>query len=110
MLPVSALKFNATNPEAFNFITVKMQSNAYIMAIWVVEFSNGVYKIRVCKVDFFIVPLFLMPKLKSVAQNKWKKTPIYIFSTFGSKINEFERKKWEKTKKFQKPKSCRQLP
>jgi hypothetical protein len=25
-----------------------------------------------------------------------EKTPIYIFSTFGSKINEFERKKLEK--------------
>ena len=36
-----------------------------------------------------------------------EKTLIYIFSTFGSKINEFERKKSEK---FQKPKSCRQLP
>jgi hypothetical protein len=39
-----------------------------------------------------------------------KKTPIYIFSTLGSKINEFEQKKLEKNKKFQKPKSCRQLP
>ena len=28
-----------------------------------------------------------------------EKTPIYIFSTFGSKINEFERKKLEKNKK-----------
>jgi hypothetical protein len=38
------------------------------------------------------------------------KTPIHIVSAFGSKINKFERKKLEKTKKFQKPKSCRQLP
>jgi hypothetical protein len=30
------------------------------------------------------------------------KTPIYIFSTFGSKINEFERKKLEKNKKIPK--------
>ena len=30
------------------------------------------------------------------------KTPIYIFSTFGSKINEFERKKSEKNKKIPK--------
>jgi hypothetical protein len=28
-----------------------------------------------------------------------EKTPIYIFSTFGSKINEFEWKKPEKTEK-----------
>jgi hypothetical protein len=35
-------------------------------------------KIRVCKVDYFILPLFLMPKLRSVAQNEWKKHP-FIF-------------------------------
>ena len=35
-------------------------------------------KIRVCIVDYFILPLFLMPKLRSVAQNEWKKHP-YIF-------------------------------
>jgi hypothetical protein len=38
-----------------------------------------------------------MPKLRSVAQNEWKKHP-YIFSTFGSKKNEFEWKKSEKIK------------
>ena len=31
-----------------------------------------------------------------------EKTPIYIFSTFGSKINEFERKKSEKKRKNSK--------
>jgi hypothetical protein len=31
-----------------------------------------------------------------------EKTPIYIFSTFGSKINEFERKKLEKNRKIPK--------
>jgi hypothetical protein len=31
-----------------------------------------------------------------------EKTPIYIFSTFGSKINEFEWKKSEKTEKIPK--------
>ena len=56
------------------------------MALPVMKFQEQGYKIRV------------------------EKTPISIFSTFGSKINEFERKKSEKTKKFQKPKSCRQLP
>ena len=30
-------------------------------------------KIRVFKVDYFILPLFLLPKLRSVAQNEWKK-------------------------------------
>ena len=30
------------------------------------------------KVDYFILPLFLVPKLRSVAQNEWKKHP-YIF-------------------------------
>ena len=49
-------------------------------------------KIRVFKVDYFILPLFLGPNLSSVSQNEWKKHP-YIFFTFGSKINEFERKK-----------------
>jgi hypothetical protein len=31
-----------------------------------------------------------------------EKKPIYIFSTFGSKINEFERKKSEKKRKNSK--------
>ena len=35
-------------------------------------------KIRVCTVDHFILPLFLMQKLRSVAQIEWKKHP-YIF-------------------------------
>ena len=54
------------------------------------------------KVDYFILPIIVVPKLRSVAQNEWKKTPIYIFSTFGSKINKFERKKLEKNKKIPK--------
>jgi hypothetical protein len=39
-----------------------------------------------------------------------EKTPVYVYVTFDSKINEFERKKSEKIEKFQKPKSYRQLP
>ena len=31
-----------------------------------------------------------------------EKTPVYIFSTFGSKINKFERKKSEKKRKNSK--------
>ena len=65
-------------------------------------------KIRVFKVDYFILPLFLVPNLKSVAQNEWKKHPYIFFVTLGSKIKKFDGKNWEKTEKFQKPKSCRQ--
>jgi hypothetical protein len=40
-----------------------------------------------------------------------EKTPIYIFSTVGSKINEFEWKKLgKKTKKFQNPKVAGNYP
>ena len=36
--------------------------------------------IRDFKVNYFIFPLFLVPKLRSVAQNEWKKHPyIYFF-------------------------------
>ena len=45
------------------------------------KFSKGpqkLAKIRVFKEDYFILSLFLVPKLKSVAQNEWKKHP-YIF-------------------------------
>ena len=72
---------------------------------------SSVQKSRVFKVDYFILPLFLVPKLvpksRSVAQNERKKTPIYIFTNLGSKISKFELKKLEKMKKFPKPKSCR---
>jgi len=41
-----------------------------------------------------------------MGQNQWQKmsgkTPMYIFSTFSSKINEFEQKKLEKNKKITK--------
>ena len=36
-------------------------------------------KIRVFKVDNFVLPLILAPKLRSVAQIEWKKTPIHFF-------------------------------
>ena len=38
-------------------------------------------KIRDFKVDNFNLPLFLVPKLRSVAQNEWKKYP-YVFFLF----------------------------
>ena len=59
---------------------------------WTKREPQWLAKIRVFKVDYFILKLFLVPTLRSGAQNEWKKTPIFIFSTFGSKINEFERK------------------
>jgi hypothetical protein len=40
-----------------------------------------------------------MPKLRSVAQNEWKKHPYIFFATFGSKINKLERKKLGKIPK-----------
>ena len=52
-------------------------------------------KIRVFKVDNFVLPLILAPKLRSVAQIEWKKHPYIFFSTFGSKLNEFDWKKSE---------------
>ena len=36
-------------------------------------------KIRVFKVDYFNLPLFLVPNLKSVAQNEWKKHAYKFF-------------------------------
>ena len=50
---------------------------------------------RVFKDDYFVLPSFLVPKLRSVVQNEWKKHPYIFLSTFGSKINEFERKNWK---------------
>jgi hypothetical protein len=61
------------------------------MAIRVVEFSNykirEIARIRVFKVDYFILPLFLVPKLRSVAKNEWKKHPyLCIFFYFHTVI------------------------
>jgi hypothetical protein len=64
-------------------------------------------KIRVFKVDNFVLPLFLAQKLRSVAQIETKKQKYLFFSIFGSKINEFEWKNRKLTKK--NPKRCRQL-
>ena len=59
-------------------------------------------KIIVCKVDYFILSLFLVTQLRSVLQNEWKKHSYIFFSTFGSKVNKFEQKKLEKNKKIPK--------
>ena len=34
-----------------------------------------------CYVDYFILPIFLLPKLRSVAQNEWKKHPYCIVTS-----------------------------
>jgi hypothetical protein len=41
-------------------------------------------------------------KVEISGPKRVKKTPLYIFSIFGSKINEFERKKSEKNEKIPK--------
>ena len=46
---------------------------------WINGEPQQLAKIRVFKVDYFILPLFLVPKLRSVAQNEWKKHPYIIF-------------------------------
>ena len=58
-------------------------------------------KIRVFKVDNFVLPIFLATKMRSVAQVEWKKHP--FFSAYGSKKSEIN-------EKIPNPKSCRQLP
>ena len=45
-------------------------------------------KIRVSDYDYFILPLFLVPKLRSVAQYKWEKKPymcIFFYFRFKNK-------------------------
>jgi hypothetical protein len=65
---------------------------------------------KVFKVDYVILSLFLVPKLRSVAQNEWKKHPYIFFLLLVQKQTSLSGKNPKKTKKFQKPKSCRQLP
>ena len=43
-------------------------------------FSQQFAKISVFKVDNFVLPIFLLPKLRSVAQIEWKKTPMFRYS------------------------------
>ena len=81
------------------------------MAIWVVKFSNGGVKLE----RSFLQNQYTQRKFLNfenwliisssivygaeieISGTKWvEKTPIYVFSTFSSKINEFEQKKLEK--------------
>ena len=59
---------------------------------------------------FFYSYIIFGAKFAISGTNWVEKTPIYIFPTFGSTINEFERKNLEKFQKFQKPKSYKQFP
>ena len=45
---------------------------------WICHITSDMTYSWVFKVDYFILPLFLVPKLRSVAQNEWKKHR-YIF-------------------------------
>ena len=62
------------------------------------------------KADYFILPLFWVSKSRSVAQNEWKKHPYMYILLLIQKETSSSGKNWKKTKKIQKPKSCRQLP
>ena len=44
----------------------------------ILNFEKYLAKIRFLKVDCFVLPLFLVPKKRLVAQNEWNKHP-YIF-------------------------------
>ena len=41
--------------------------------------SQQFAKISVFNVDYFVLPLLLRPRLRSVAKIDWKKTPIFFF-------------------------------
>jgi hypothetical protein len=49
---------------------------------WIETLRSKIAKIRVFRVDYFNLSLFWVPKLRSVAQNEWKKHPyicIFLF-------------------------------
>ena len=49
-------------------------------------------KIIVFKIDDFLLPLFLVPNLKLVAQNEWKKHPYVFFLLLVQKLPTGSRK------------------
>ena len=113
-----------------NLIFYSMKMCLCAMAMRVVEFSNEVCRIKkdfcirinISKEIFWTLWMGSLSSLQKseffswlfhssiifgakieISRTKWvEKTPIYIFSTFGSKINEFERKKLEKNEKIPK--------
>ena len=73
---------------------------------WIATTFNYLWSSAICKNHSFKFDN-LAPKLRSVAQIEWKKHPYIFFSTFSTSLSGKNRKQMEK---FQKPKSCRQLP
>ena len=62
--------------------------------------SSIAAKIRVFRVDYFILPLLLEPKLKSVAQNEWKNHSYKFFLQLVQKKTSLSGKKLEKNEKI----------
>ena len=80
--------FKSYTARAWRSLQVSIETSmcTCTMALPVVEFSRQGYKIgKVFKVDYFILPLFLVPKLKSVTQNEWKKHPDIFFLLLNQK-------------------------
>jgi hypothetical protein len=59
--------------------SMKMAIKMFPRFGWIETRRSKLAKIRVFKVDHFNLPLFLVPQLRSVAQNEWKNTHIYFF-------------------------------
>ena len=75
----------------------KFRANIFLIATT----SNYFWSSVACKNQSFQSWLFhssiIFGAKIEISGTKWvEKTPIYIFFTFGSKINEFEQKKFEK--------------
>ena len=67
-------------------------------------------KSRVFKVDYFILPSFLVPKSRSMAQMSGKNTHIHIFYFWFKNKRVWAEKIGKIWKNSKKPKSCMQLP
>ena len=74
-----------TKLERFLHKNQHTQRKLLNFANWTNGEPQWLAKIRVFKVDYFILPLFLVPKLRSVAQNEWKKHPYLFFLLFVQK-------------------------
>ena len=74
-----SFKARDTKLERFLHKNQHTQSKLLNFENWTNGEPQELAKIRVFKVDYFILPLFLVPKLRSVAQNEWKKHPYILF-------------------------------
>ena len=59
-------------------MSMKTDIKMFLEFGWIETRRSKIAKIRVFKIDDFNLPLFLVPKLRLVAKNEWKKHP-YIF-------------------------------